>query len=114
MIAANFKKYPEAMALQLVLNFGHALIWALPRPTTRILRAIRAAAFKAAGRLAYPVAHTTPAWARTAAAVRKLGQMVRKAQIGLDFNAPKQIKGFAAHVAWVRETFDRCPIVITG
>lgn len=64
MIAANYRKHPEAMALQMVLPFGRALVWALPRPTTRILRAIRAdraAAFKAMGRVMYPVKSPRPA-----------------------------------------------------
>ncbi len=83
MIAANYRKHPEAMALQMVLPFGRLLVWALPRPTTRVLRAIRAArgaAFKAAGRVAYPEKKTPPAWAReAAAAARKLGRLVKEA-----------------------------------
>jgi hypothetical protein len=69
MIAANFRKYPEAMALQLVLQFGHALVWATARPGARVLRAIRAAraaAFKAAGRIAYPKVKSTPQWFKDA------------------------------------------------
>lgn len=65
MIAANFRRYPEALALQMPLPFGHLLRWALPRPGSRILRAIRAAraaAFKAAGRVRYPVKPVTPQW----------------------------------------------------
>lgn len=57
-IAANYRKHPEAMALQMPLSFGRLLVWALPRPTTRVLRTIRAsraATFKATGRIAYPV-----------------------------------------------------------
>lgn len=57
MIASNYRKHPQAMALQLVLDFGHALIWHV-RPTTRwgrALRAARAALAKARGRIAYPV-----------------------------------------------------------
>ena len=83
MIAANYRKHPEAMALQMVLPFGRALVWALDRPTTRALRAIRAArgvAFKAAGRVAYPVKKTMPAWARELAKkVRELGSQVKAA-----------------------------------
>lgn len=83
MIAQNYRRHPEAMALQMVLPFGRLLVWALPRPTTRILRAIRAergAAFKAAGRVAYPVRNSTPSWAREAARrVRELGQAVKEA-----------------------------------
>lgn len=89
MIAQNYRRHPEAMALQMVLPFGRLLVWALPRPTTRILRAIRAergAAFKAAGRVAYPVRKTTPSWARELAKkVRDLGKLVKAAQIALGF-----------------------------
>lgn len=65
MIAKNYRRYPEALALQMPLPFGHLLRWALPRPGSRILRAIRAAraaAFKAAGRVRYPVKPVTPQW----------------------------------------------------
>jgi hypothetical protein len=65
MIASNYRKHPEAAALQLPLPFAHRLVWALPRPGARVLRAIRvarAAAFKAAGRIAYPVKAMVPAW----------------------------------------------------
>lgn len=87
MIAANYRKHPEAMALQMVLPFGRVLVWALDRPTTRALRAIRAAraaAFKAAGRIAYPEKKSTPAWAKEAAQqVRKLGQSIKAACLWL-------------------------------
>lgn len=92
MIAQNYRRFPEALALQLVLPWGHGLKWALPRPTTRLGRAIRAArsaAFAAAGRVAYPVKRTTPAWVREATLrARKLGEMVRKAQRELMFTTP--------------------------
>lgn len=87
MIAANYRKHPEAMALQMVLPFGRLLVWALPRPTTRILRAIRAArgaAFKAAGRVAYPVRQTVPQWWKDAAAAKKrLAARVKALCMGL-------------------------------
>lgn len=83
MIAQNYRRHPEAMALQLVLPFGRLLVWATSRPTTRVLRAIRAergAAFKAAGRVAYPVKKSTPSWAKEAARkVRELGKAVKEA-----------------------------------
>ena len=83
MIAQNYRRHPEAMALQMVLPFGRLLVWATSRPTTRLLRAIRAergAAFKAAGRVAYPVKKSTPSWAREAARkVRELGQAIKEA-----------------------------------
>ena len=83
MIAQNYRRHPEAMALQMVLPFGRLLVWATSRPTTRVLRAIRAergAAFKAAGRVAYPVKKSTPSWAREAARkVREIGQAIKEA-----------------------------------
>lgn len=65
MIAKNFRKYPEAMALQRPLPFAHLLVWATARPGVRILRTIRAAraaAFKAAGRVRQVVKAKVPAW----------------------------------------------------
>lgn len=118
MIASNYRKFPEALALQLVLQWGHRLVWALPRPTTRILRAIRAArskAFAAAGRVAYPVKRVTPRWAREAGKrARALGQMVRKAQRALSFDAPKKINPFAQRIADIRELVDRYTFQISA
>lgn len=83
MIASNYRKHPEAMALQLVLPFGRVLKWATSRPTTRILRAIRAArgqAFKVAGRIAYPVKKSTPQWWKDAKrASKRLAEAVKNA-----------------------------------
>lgn len=82
-IAANFKKYPQAMALQMPLPFGRVLAWATSRPTTRVLRAIRAArgkAFAAAGRVAAPKKKAIPAWWRAAQKkARELARAVREA-----------------------------------
>jgi len=118
MIAANYRKHPEAMALQLVLAFGHALVWALPRPTTRTLRAIRsarAAAFKLAGRIAYPVAKVKPQYARDAdRRARKLVDLVKRACLRLQFEEPKPLKGFAAHLARCDENFNRYTFNITA
>lgn len=87
MIAANFRKHPEAMALQMVLPFARRLVWALPRPTTRVLRAIRAArgaAFKAAGRVAYPVKPAAPQWWTDARkAQKRLAAQVKALCMGL-------------------------------
>jgi hypothetical protein len=87
MIAANFRKHPEAMALQLVLQFGRALVWATKRPGSRILRAIRAErskVFKAAGRIAYPVKKGTPQWTKDARARAKaLAARIRAACMDL-------------------------------
>lgn len=94
MIAANFRKYPEAMALQLPLPFGRVLVWALSRPTTRVLRAIRAArgaAFKAAGRVKYPEKKITPSWAKEAARkARELGSKVRQSCMSLSLVFTKE------------------------
>lgn len=46
-IAANFRKYPEAMALQFPLRLGKPR-WHTSRPTTRLGRAFRAAVGRAA------------------------------------------------------------------
>lgn len=92
MIASNYRKFPEALALQMPLQFGRLLVWATSRPTTRLLRAIRAergAAFKAAGRVAYPVRKTTPSWAKEAGRnARALAKQVRKScmSLGLVFS----------------------------
>jgi hypothetical protein len=86
-IAANYRKHPEAMALQMPLSFGRLLVWALPRPTTRVLRTIRAsraATFKATGRIAYPVKKSCPTWARILARkVHELGRQVKAACMSL-------------------------------
>ena len=87
MIAKNYRRHPEAMALQMVLPFGRVLVWALPRPTTRILRAIRAergASFKAAGRIAYPTPKAVPQWWKDAEAAKKrLAARVKALCMGL-------------------------------
>lgn len=87
MIASNYRKCSQAMALQLPLPFEHKLVWNGSRPTTRAgraMRAIRAAAFKLAGRVRYPVKVTTPAWYKEARAKAiKLARAVREACLGL-------------------------------
>lgn len=108
MIAANYRKFPEALALQMPLQFGRALVWALARPTTRILRAIRAergAAFKAAGRIAYPVKPTTPTWVREATSrARKLAKAVKQACMSLVLEVAPTTKrnAYQQHVDRVR------------
>lgn len=91
MIASNYRKHPEALALQLPLPFGHALVWALPRPTTRILRKIRAArakAFKITGRIVYPTKKTTPQWILDAKKIaRALQKQLRNAMRELNFQS---------------------------
>ncbi len=87
MIAANYRKHPEAMALQMVLPFGRRLVWALPRPTTRRLREIRAERarlIQARPRVERPAPRTVPQWWRTAQArARALAAEVRAACRGL-------------------------------
>lgn len=66
MIAKNFRKYPEAMALQLVLVFGRPM-WNSSRPTTRVGRALRnaqAALVKATPQVVRWVKVATPQWFR--------------------------------------------------
>lgn len=90
MIAANFRKHPEAMTLQMPLRFGRLLRWATTRPTTRILRAIRTArgaAFAQAGRIAYPTPRLTPQWAKDARkAAAALALSIKNACRFLDFS----------------------------
>lgn len=118
MIAANFRKYPEAMAIQLVLNFGRALVWATKRPTTdalRKIRALRGAAFKLAGRILWPVKPTRPAWVRNnAKQARKLAAQAKRAQRGLLDVPADSLKGYAGHVAWCREQFSRYTFTISA
>lgn len=88
-IAANYRKHPEAMALQMPLPFGRVLIWALPRPTSRIgrkIRAARAATFKTVGRIMYPVKLATPQWFKDARRrAQDIAKMVRAECMHLDF-----------------------------
>lgn len=106
MIANNFRRYPDAMARQLVLPFGHKLVWALPRPGSRVLRAIRAAraaAFKAAGRVRYPVKPVTPQWWIDAKRrARKLADAVRDLQLSISERHADAAKGYKAHVEKMR------------
>ena len=111
MIASNYRKFPEALALQMPLQFGRLLVWATSRPTTRLLRAIRAergAAFKAAGRVAYPEKKTTPSWVKDAARkVRELGQAVQAAcmQLELQSTTPRKLSPYQQHLARLGQVF---------
>lgn len=103
MIAKNYRCYPEAMARQLVLPFGHKLVWALTRPSSRVLRAIRAAraaAFKAAGRVRYPVKPATPQWwIDQKRRARALATALRDLQQPLTSRASNaKATGYKAHV----------------
>lgn len=93
MIAANFRRHPDALALQLPLPFGTVLRWATRKPTTVLMRAIRAArgvAFAAAGRIKRPSVPTIPAWWKEARkAARELARRLAKLQRTLiDDNTP--------------------------
>ena len=114
MIASNYRKFPEALALQMPLQFGRLLVWATSRPTTRLLRTIRAergAAFKANGRISYPVKKSVPDWVRTAKKkARELAQAVKAACIALDFAAPaaegnQKMNAYRRNVLKMRERF---------
>lgn len=87
MIASNYRKHPAALALQLPLPFPRRLVWALPRPGARILRAIRVArgrAFEAAGRIRYPQKPAIPQWWKDAKRrARQLADQVRDACMNL-------------------------------
>lgn len=89
MIAANYRKHPQALALQLPLPFGTMLKWATPRPGSRILRAIRAArarAFKAAGRIRPVVKPATPQWWKDGKRrARALANRVKALLMGLTY-----------------------------
>lgn len=68
MIAANYRKFPQAMALQLVLVFGRCT-WHTARPTQRAARAVRAARgdlVKHTPQLVRWVKKTVPAWFKLA------------------------------------------------
>jgi hypothetical protein len=91
MIAANFRKFPAALALQLPLPFGTVLKWATARPTTTVGRAIRAArarAFALKGRTQPPVKRSTPQWVKDARQrARSLAERVRALLMGLTYAA---------------------------
>lgn len=82
MIAANFRKYPEAMALQMCLSFGRCC-WHTARPTTRAgraIRAARAALVKVTPQIVRWVPKAIPQWARDAKArAMKLARAVKEA-----------------------------------
>lgn len=68
MIAKNFRLYPDAMALQLVLAFGRCT-WHTARPTTRQGRAVRAERsrlVKQTPQVVRWVAKAVPTWWREA------------------------------------------------
>lgn len=99
MIAANYRKFPEAMALQLVLIFGRP-VWNTSRPSTRIGRALRnaqAALVKATPQLVRWVKVATPQWFRDQAKrARELAAQVRASMDSLvwdlvEIEQPKEL-----------------------
>jgi hypothetical protein len=103
MIASNFRRYPEAMALQLVLAFGRCT-WHTTRPTTRLGRALRAERsrlVKVTPQIVRWVAKTVPVWWRLAKkAARALAKAVAAALMPLVWDQgeptptkPKRRKG---------------------
>lgn len=86
MIAANFRRYAEAMALQMCLPFGKPR-WNGSRPTTRqgrFMRAVRAALVAARPQIVAWVKVATPQWFRDATkARRELAQAVKKAILAM-------------------------------
>lgn len=90
-IAANFRKYAEAMALQLVLPFGKP-VWNGSRPTTKLGRAIRAyitKAMKARGLVEYPATPAIPQWWKDAQArARAFMKFAKDGQLKLSLSKP--------------------------
>jgi len=90
-IAANFRKYAEAMALQLVLPFGRP-IWNTSRPTTRLGREIRAhitKAMKARGLVEYPAVPAIPQWWKDAQnRARAFIKFAKEGQLKLALSKP--------------------------
>ena len=93
-IAANFRKYAEAMALQLVLPFGKP-VWNGSRPTTKLGRAIRAyitKAMKARGLIEYPEAPAIPQWWKDAQTrARAFAEFIKDACTQFDFSGEKTV-----------------------
>lgn len=102
-IAANFLKFPQAMALQLPLRLGKP-VWNTKRPTTRRARAFRAhitAMMKAVGLRVEPVVKPIPQWWKDAQKrARAFAKEVRADLIELDFQ--KQVP--TAKKAWMCES----------
>lgn len=90
-IAANFLKFPQAMALQFPLRLGKP-VWNTKRPTTRRGRAFRAhvaAVVKAVGFRVEPAAKVVPDWWKNAKAkARALAKKMKSNCVELDFGKP--------------------------
>lgn len=95
MIASNYRKHPEALALQLPLAFPRLFRWHTSRPTTRAGRAMRAhnaAAFKAKGYTQAIEQKSRPAWIAAAAnAARSLARAVKAACMAIQFDERERL-----------------------
>lgn len=93
MIAANYRKHPEAMALQLVLVFGRCT-WHTARPTTRLGRALRAERSRLAKetpQLVRWVAKVVPTWWTLAKkAAKALAKSVKAGMLGFAWDAVEE------------------------
>lgn len=82
MIASNYRRFPEAMALQLVLVFGRP-VWNTSRPSSRLGRALRyaqAALVKATPQLVTWHKKPAPAWyLKARRTAKELANQVRQA-----------------------------------
>lgn len=97
MIASNYRKFPEAMALQLVLMFGRCT-WHTTRPTQRVARAVRAARgalVKATPQIVQWAKKATPDWFKLAKrAARELANQVKAAMACFVWDAEPPAKSF--------------------
>lgn len=86
MIAKNYRKNPEAMAIQMVLPFGRP-VWNTGRPTTRVGRAMRgaiAAIVKKTPQLVTWSVDPVPTWYKNMKkAARQLAKAVQAACMSL-------------------------------
>lgn len=88
-IAANFRKYAQALALQLVLPFGRP-VWNGARPTTRLGREIRSyitKSMKARGLVEYHEPRPIPQWWKDAQTrARAFLKFAKEGQLKLDLS----------------------------
>lgn len=95
MIAKNYRSFAAAAAVQMVLKLGRP-VWALDRPSTRVLRAIRASRAKLIASREQLVTwnqSVTPQWVKDAMSKSKeLAKKWAAAQLELPFLAEKQEK----------------------
>lgn len=119
-IAKNFLKFPQAMALQLVLPLGK-LVWHTSRPTTRLGRAFRyavAAVAKARGmRWSAPKAKPAPIPAQVKAMLKLRASFQKIGQYDLHSLWTEAVKpnAYRAHIIKVREAnFDHMARTVWG